>query len=191
LEVRSGSNSIYLNDISGNSAVNASGQNSWNMSKSIGYQYNSGIFMGRLGNYWKDYIGKDSDHNGIGDEPMIINSDNVDYYPLMQPSENYRPSDDKDSKEDVIRAKVGKAFSIKLKSNPTAGFRWFVDYDFDYLRLDNQSYERLSDQVGGGGADVFTFTPLKARVTKVLLVYRRPWENIASGDRAFRVIISP
>ena len=191
LDVRSGSNSIYLNDISGKSAVNASSQNSWNMSKPIGYQYNSGIFMGRLGNYWKSYKGVDNDSNGIGDEPMVINSDNVDYYPLMRPSENYQPSDDKDSKEDVIRAKVGVAFPIKLKSNPTAGFRWFTDYEFAYLRLDNQSYKRLSDQVGGGGADVFTFTPLKAGVTKASFVYRRPWENIASGDRAFRVIISP
>jgi predicted secreted protein len=193
LDIRSSSNSIYLNDISGKSAVvvSASGQNTWNMSKPEGYQYNSNVFMGLLGNYWTEYNGTDKDHNGIGDEPMIINSENIDYCPLMQPSENYRPSDDRDSKEEIIRVKEGEPFSIKLKSNPTAGFKWFADYEFAYLRLDNQSYERLTDQVGSAGASVFTFTPLKAGTTKAQFVYRRPWENIATGTRAFRVIISP
>jgi len=35
------------------------------------------------GNYWHNYVGGDSDQDGIGDEPHIIGSINRDDYPLM------------------------------------------------------------------------------------------------------------
>jgi hypothetical protein len=38
-------------------------------------------------NYWCDYNGKDADGDGVGDTPYIINEDNHDEHPLMNPVE--------------------------------------------------------------------------------------------------------
>jgi len=38
---------------------------------------------GLEGNYWSDYNGTDSNQDGIGDTPYIIDANNVDHYPLM------------------------------------------------------------------------------------------------------------
>lgn len=35
------------------------------------------------GNYWSNYVGVDADHDGIGDNPYIIDANNTDNYPLM------------------------------------------------------------------------------------------------------------
>jgi len=37
------------------------------------------------GNYLSDYNGTDSDGDGIGDSPYIIDENNQDNYPLMEP----------------------------------------------------------------------------------------------------------
>ncbi len=43
------------------------------------------------GNYWDNYLGLDSDQDGIGDTPYIIDGNNQDNYPLM--SRYWNPSD--------------------------------------------------------------------------------------------------
>jgi len=41
---------------------------------------------GTAGNYWSDYTGTDSDGDGIGDTPYIVDENSIDNYPLMGPA---------------------------------------------------------------------------------------------------------
>jgi parallel beta-helix repeat protein len=71
--IYSGNNTILHNNIQGNNAsivVVGSHVNMWD--------------DGSKGNFWSDYNGTDADNNGVGDSPYVIDSNNIDNYPLMQ-----------------------------------------------------------------------------------------------------------
>ena len=70
---KSVNNTIYNNNFLSNI------QNAYDLSTNI-WHYASN------GNYWDDYMGIDSDDNGIGDTPYNISGgNNQDIYPLMEP----------------------------------------------------------------------------------------------------------
>ena len=72
----SSNNTLYHNNFINNTEGNA---------------YDEGIYnqwdSGSAGNYWSDYAGNDTDHDGIGDDLYYIrgSADSVDRYPLMHP----------------------------------------------------------------------------------------------------------
>jgi len=90
LKDSSNNNIIYLNNF-----INSTDQvhsyrstNIWNSTIPITYTYNGSQFTNYLGNYWSDYKGVDSDGDGIGETPYIIDGD-MDEYPLIEQFENY------------------------------------------------------------------------------------------------------
>jgi len=74
----SSDNLIHHNNFidNGNQSTTYTGEtNSWG--------WDNGFPSG--GNYWSDYNGTDSNEDGLGDTPYIINENNQDNYPLMEP----------------------------------------------------------------------------------------------------------
>lgn len=68
----SANNSFYHNTVNSTGAtytVYRAGNNTWD--------------NGFEGNYWSDYNGTDSNQDGIGDTPYIIDANNSDHYPLV------------------------------------------------------------------------------------------------------------
>jgi hypothetical protein len=73
------SNTFFENNFARNKDVLSVEANSWD--------------NGSVGNYWSDYEGTDANGDGIGDTLYVLNADNQDRYPLMNPWDPIRPFD--------------------------------------------------------------------------------------------------
>ena len=106
-----GNNTLYLNDFL--ACVQPSGINVWNSTQPMTYIYNGTEHTNHLGNYWSNYNGTDSNLDGIGDTPFVIDSKDQDNYPLIQPFENYMP--DLTVESLIVRMIAGNTYSIGVK----------------------------------------------------------------------------
>lgn len=83
----SGNSGIFLESMSsGNIVLRNSFVDNWAQVRFYGSSVNVWNDTYPLGgNYWSDYTGIDSNHDGIGDTQYVIDSKNQDNYPLMHP----------------------------------------------------------------------------------------------------------
>jgi parallel beta-helix repeat protein len=85
LIINASSNTFYFNNfVDEKSHFNSQEGNNINSTKKLNYTYNGNLFSGFVGNYYSDYVGADSDGNGIGDSSFAR-----DNYPLIKPIANY------------------------------------------------------------------------------------------------------
>jgi len=62
---------------------------------------------GSKGNYWSDYVGTDSNGDGIGDTPHILYENNQDNFPLMDyPTISTNPQTDSSSSDSLLPTEV-------------------------------------------------------------------------------------
>ena len=90
-------NIIYLNNFIATQVntfilLNIKNANRWSSLKKANYIYKGNKFTNYLGNYYALYTNVDNNNDGIGDTPYIKYGPTdlyVDYYPLIERTENY------------------------------------------------------------------------------------------------------
>ena len=95
-----------------------------------------------------------------------------------------------DKKDTEINATLKKPFSVKIESNRTTGFMWFLNSSNENilknLNLDKQNSSKDYIQsnpsckdcplmVGVPGYDVFKFLPIKTGKIQLEFFYKQPW----------------
>lgn len=87
-----------------------------------------------------------------------------------------------------------REFTVKLKSNPTTGYKWFLDeLNEDFITAMDQEYvasktnQNGKPLIGNGGFDVWTFKVRAAafkvpRVTMINFSYIKPWANTSDSE---------
>ena len=90
----------------------------------------------------------------------------------------------------IINANINELITIKLKENPTTGYRWKLnEFDKKILELLDSKYNALSPGIGGGGMRSFTFNPIEKGKTKIQLTLKREWEKDIEPIDKFIVFI--
>ncbi len=152
MEHYSENNTIYANNFIGNTyQVESTGRNIWNIRF--------------VGNYWSDYIGTDSDGDGVGDEPYTIDANNQDAKPLIEP---IYPDQDSDNDGLINRYEVYNGLNPLSPDTDNDGLddKWELDNGFDPLVDDS-----FDDADGDGLTNLYEYT-----------IGTDPWNNDTDGD---------
>ena len=100
---------------------------------------------------------------------------------------------EKDDKA-TVRMTMGDLIKIQVRTNPTTGFSWDLEYPHDALVLSKDEITQDRHPVGMVGypsTQEIQLKPLKAGTSKIEMKYRRPWEKGKDPVRAltFTVVV--
>lgn len=89
-----------------------------------------------------------------------------------------------------ILVKQGDEFSISLKSIPSAGYTWNVEFEETILELMKpKDICQNMETMGGAVEKVFTFRAKKKGNTKINMRYKREWETKIEETRQYNIEI--
>ncbi len=88
----------------------------------------------------------------------------------------------------VVTLRTGVRMEVALEANPTTGYSWQREGgDTAVLAQDSSRYQPEKTEpgvVGSGGTEILAFRGARPGRTRLVLVYRQPWEGGASsGER--------
>ena len=77
---------------------------------------------------------------------------------------------------------VGQELVVRLRENPTTGFRWDLSVPADGLALDDDSYDaEVPGRPGSGGVRTFRLRATVPGTHRLGAALRRPWESGEGG----------
>lgn len=91
----------------------------------------------------------------------------------------------------TLEAAPGDALVVRLRENPTTGYRWTLDeVDGDAVTLERDDFETSEGAgVGSGGRRIFTFSAVGPGSASIALKLWRRWEGDASARERVRLNI--
>jgi inhibitor of cysteine peptidase len=91
----------------------------------------------------------------------------------------------------TIDVPQGTEVLIRLKENPTTGYRWAIDQNDDtVLPLQSSNFSSTpSAAVGAGGTRIFTFTAKQPGTAHLQLKQWREWQGDSSISERYDVTI--
>jgi inhibitor of cysteine peptidase len=103
-----------------------------------------------------------------------------------------------EDKQSIFVTRDQPDFKIKLKSNPTTGFSWFLrEYDpslITAVKHEFQAAEGKVKMIGAPGFEIWSFHMKPAaftvpQQTTIRMVYTRPWDGSeGSSQLVFRIV---
>jgi inhibitor of cysteine peptidase len=103
-----------------------------------------------------------------------------------------------DGDETAITVKAPGEFSIKIESNPTTGYSWWLQEpgkeEKTLVKFKEKTVEEPGEQsrprLGAPTYEIFTFATLHPGETVIELLYRRPWEKDVPPLKKHKVLVT-